>query len=566
MTDLLPPAAIMIVGALLLPLIPSRARPWAALALPVASAAHLLALPMGHAMQLSLFGYDLQPVRVDGLSLVFGTIFHIAAILAGIYALHVRSATQHVAGMIYAGAAIGAVFAGDLLTLFVYWELTAISSVFLIWARGTERANRAGMRYLIVQIGSGVALLAGSILHLSDSGSLAFGSMSPSSPGTWLIFLAFGIKCAFPLLHNWLQDAYPEATVTGTVFLSAFTTKLAIYAMARGFPGTEILIPLGVVMAAFPIFYAAIEDDLRRVLAYSLNNQLGFMLIGVGIGTPLALNGTAAHAFCHILYKSLLFMSMGAVLHRTGTIKGSQLGGLYKSMPWTTLFCIVGSLSIAGFPLFSGFISKSMIVTATTEAQLLLPFLALLFATAGAFHHIDIKVPFFAFFAKDAGIRCKEAPWNMLLAMAIAAFLCVAVALPPGTNMLYAMLPHAPVDYAAYTPTHVWTQLQILLFSALAFSVLLRSGIYPLPLRSTNLDTDWLYRRLAPSIVRRALARGASVQSELGAAGARRLEALRAGVHRRYGPEGVFARTWATGSAVLWVVLLLAVILALYYF
>ncbi|MDZ7736906.1 MAG: proton-conducting transporter membrane subunit, partial [Gammaproteobacteria bacterium] len=105
----------------------------------------------------------------------------------------------------------------------------------------------------------------------------------PAGPGNrrrLADIFGFGIKAAFPFLHNWLQDAYPAASPSGTVVLSAFTTKLAIYALARGYAGTEILIPIGALMTAFPIFYAVIENDLRRVLAYSLNNQLGFMVVG----------------------------------------------------------------------------------------------------------------------------------------------------------------------------------------------------------------------------------------------------------------------------------------------
>ena len=275
----------------------------------------------------------------------------------------------------------------------------------------------------------------------------------------WLIFLAFGIKCAFPFLHNWLQDAYPEASPTGTVFLSAFTTKLAVYGLARGFAGEDILIWIGALMTAFPIFYAVIENDLRRVLAYSLNNQLGFMVVGIGIGTELALNGTVAHAFAHILYKALLFMSMGAVLYRVGTVKGSELGGLYKSMPWTAAFCIVGAASISAFPLFSGFVSKSLIMSAAASDGLLFIWFVLLFASAGVFHHSGIKIPYFAFFAHDSGKRCKEAPLPMLLAMGTTAVLCVGIGVWP--EPLYALLPH-PVDYVPYTTAHVVTQLQLL--------------------------------------------------------------------------------------------------------
>jgi multicomponent Na+:H+ antiporter subunit D len=538
------------------------------LALPLLSWLHMASLPHGETLQLAFFDATLTLARVDRLSLVFGTIFHLAALLGAIYALHNRSALESACSTLYAAAAIGAVFAGDLITLFVYWELTAVSSVFLIWARRTERADRAGMRYLIVQVGSGVLLLGGTALHYQATGSLAFdhftlsGASGASGAGAFMIFIAFGIKCAFPFLHNWLQDAYPEATVTGTVMLSAFTTKLAVYALARGFAGTESLIWIGATMTAFPIFYAVIENDLRRVLSYSLNNQLGFMVVGIGIGTPMALNGTAAHAFCHILYKALLFMSMGAVLHRAGTVKGSELGGLSKSMPWTTLFCCVGAASISAFPFFSGFVSKSLITGAAAEGHLQITWLVLIFASAGVFHHSGIKIPFFAFFAHDSGIRCKEAPWNMLLAMGITAALCVGIGIWPGP--LYRMLPFA-VDYQPYTVPHVVTQWQLLFFSALAFTFLWRTGLYPKETPSVNLDSDWIYRRFLPAARGVAARGGHALASWLVGHGLDRLARLYAQIERHYGPAGVFARTWATGSAVFWVLALLCIFLFMYY-
>ncbi|MDX1578492.1 MAG: Na(+)/H(+) antiporter subunit D [Gemmatimonadota bacterium] len=558
----LPPGTILMLGGLLAPALSGRARNVFVLLLPVASFLHLLGLPAGHLVELRLFDYELTPIRVDRLSLVWGYIFHIAAFVMVLYSLHVRDRVEWVGALSYAGAAIAAAFAGDLLTLFVFWELTAVTSVFLIWARRTEAAYRAGMRYLIIQVGSGVLLLAGALVHLERTGSLAFVELGLGSLGTALIFIAFGIKCAFPLLHNWLQDSYPEATVTGTVFLSAFTTKLAVYALARGFPGTDMLIWIGAVMTAFPIFYAVIENDLRRVLAYSLNNQLGFMVVGIGIGTELSLNGTAAHAFTHILYKALLFMSMGAVLFRTGTVKGSELGGLYRSMPWTTVFCIVGAASISAFPLFSGFVSKSLIVTATADGHYTITFLVLLFASAGVFHHSGIKIPYFAFFSHDSGIRCEEAPRHMLVAMGLTAFLCIAIAVAPGP--LYDILPY-PVDYEPYTVTHVVTQLQLLLFAALAFGFLKLTRIYPPELRSTNLDTDWFYRRLAPRALGAVARVGVWARTRFLDSWERSLSRTLDRVYRHHGPRGIFARTWATGSTVLWVAVILAVILIVYY-
>ncbi len=565
-----PPALTLVLGALLIPLLPGRLKKVAILLLPVISFVHLLGLDPGESWHITLFDYQLTVVRIDKLSLLFGYLFHIAVFLGLIFSLNVRGSLHHVAALVYAGAALGAVFAGDLITLFVWWELLSLSSVFLIWARGTERANRAGMRYLIIQITSGVILLAGILLHVNETGSIAFDRehLSPFGLATGLILLAFGIKCAFPLLHNWLTDAYPEATPGGAVFLSAFTTKVAVYALARGFAGLEIgdvkvLVYVGAAMTAFPIFFAVIENDLRRVLAYSMINQIGFMVCGIGIGTELAVNGAVSHAFNDVLFKGLLFMSMGAVLYRTGKMNGSELGGLYRSMPITAGLCMVGAASISAFPLFSGFVSKSMVMTAALDEGYGIVWLALLFASAGVFHHAGIKIPFFTFFAHDSGIRCKEAPRNMLIAMSIAAGLCIFNGCFPRV-LLYPLLPYA-VHYEPYTSGHVISQLQLLFFSALAFTWLKLSGLYPPELRSVNLDVEWTYRRWLPAMARGVLRVGGLARARVGDALQANATRMLGGVYRHHGPQGVFARTWPTGSTVLWVALLLGAILILYY-
>ncbi|HCX66701.1 Na(+)/H(+) antiporter subunit D [Parvibaculum sp.] len=563
MPELLTPATVYILAAILLPFVPKGIfRQLVPVLVPFAGVAVFWTLQSGTFSSFNLMGLHIGLMRIDDLSRIFGLIFSIAACLAAIYAWHVRDTIQQVAGLLYAGSAIGAVFAADLITLFVFWEGTAIASVFLIWARRTEGAYATGMRYLIVQIGSGVILMAGVVLLYRETGTVAFSQMELGSLATWMIFIAFGIKCAFPLLHNWLQDAYPAATVTGTVILSAFTTKLAVYALARGFPGTEILIYIGAVMTLFPIFYAVIENDLRRVLAYSLNNQLGFMVVGVGIGTPLALNGTAAHAFCHILYKALLFMSVGAVLFRTGTAKGSELGGLYKTMPWTMAFCVVGAASISAFPLFSGFISKSLILSASADEGHFIVWLILLFASAGVFHHSGIKIPYFAFFAHDSGKRPKEAPRHMLIAMGVTAALCIGIGVYPAP--LYELLPY-DVGYEPYTTSHVVTQLQLLFFSALAFTVLMKTRVYPPELRSTNLDSDWIYRRMLPAMVaglRHVITGTWRFASRVTTT---RVDRFIATIYRAHGPQGPLARTWPTGSMVLWMAVLLGMTLVLAY-
>jgi multicomponent Na+:H+ antiporter subunit D len=515
-------------------------------------------LPAGNLLQVGFFGFELELMRVDKLARVFGLIFTLAAFLGNLYAWHVRDSVQQMATLVYAGSAIGAVFAGDLITLFIYWEGTAMASVFLIWARGTEGAFHTGMRYLIVQIGSGVILLVGTALFYRETGSIEFGLMTLTSAGTWLIFLSFGIKAAFPLLHNWLQDSYPAATITGTVVLATFTTKLAIYALARGYAGTEILIYIGAIMTVFPIFFAEIENDLRRVLAYSLNNQLGFMVVGIGVGSEMAINGAVAHAVAHILYKSLLFMSVGAVMFRTGTSKASELGGLYRTMPRTAIFCLVGAASISAFPLFSGFVTKSLVLDQVAENNYPFIWAVLVFASAGVLSHSGIKIPFFTFFAHDSGLRPKEAPMHMQLAMGFTAALSIYIGVYPAP--LYALLPY-PVEYVPYTVNHVIASLQLLMFALLAFAVLMRMGIHPPEIRAINLDTDWVYRKFTPSILVMA-SRGVSALWTTCAAGINRaVSGTIRQLYRSHGPEGRMARVWPTGSMVLWIAILLAVTL-----
>ena len=560
MVSIFPTAFIFIFAALATGILPKgSARSVILLITPILAAWQIWNLPIGIFVQVELLGQSLDMMRVDKLSRIFGLIFCLAAFLGNLYAWHVRDLVQQIAALLYAGAAIGAVFAGDLITLFFYWEGTAIASVFLIWARRTEGAYHTGMRYLIIQITSGVILLAGAALLYRETGSIIFERMTLGSLGTWLIFISFGIKCAFPLLHNWLQDSYPAATITGTVIPSAFTTKLAVYALARGFAGTEILIYIGAIMTLFPIFFAEIENDLRRVLAYSLNNQLGFMVVGIGVGTEMAINGTASHAFAHILYKALLFMSVGAVLLRTGTSKASELGGLCRTMPRTAIFCLVGAASISAFPLFSGFVTKSLIMDETANQHYPIIWAILVFASAGVLSHSGIKIPYFTFFGHDSGLRPKEAPLHMQTAMGLTALLCILIGVYP--DPLYALLPYEVV-YHPYTMSHVIGQLQLLCFALLAFVVLMRTGIHPPEIRAVNLDVDWIYRRLAPAIYTAIYTIVGKIFAYCEVSMNNLLQLTIKGLYKLHGPETGVSRMRGVGSMVIWVAILLGVSLA----
>ena len=511
------PVLPFIVGAILCSIVGGIPRKLIALATPVVGLLGLLGLPDGASFTISFFGFELILAQVDRLSFLFALLFHIAGLIGVIYALHVKNRLEIGSALLYVGSAIGTVLAGDLVTLFVGWELLALTSAFIVWSRNDDRSRATGSRYLIFQVLSGLSLLVGILIHHQAGGSLTIaelGVLDLSSPGVPWIFLAFGIKAGFPLLHTWIIDTYPAASATGTVFLSAFTTKTAVYALARFFPGTEELILIGAAMTIFPIFYAVIENDLRKVLSYSMINQIGFMVVGIGIGTELAINGAISHAFNDVLFKGLLFMSMGAVLHVTGTTRGTDLGGLWKKMPITTVLCLVGAASISAVPLFSGFVSKSMVMAAALQEGHSWLWFLLLFASAGVLDHAGIKIPYFAFFAHDSKLEAKEPPVNMLLAMTIGAGLCIFIGCRP--DLLYNLLPY-PVDYLPYTTTHVLTQLQLLLFASLSVVVLMKSGIYPPELVRENLDFDVVYRkggRLLGWIVENPVAQGMTALSQ----------------------------------------------------
>jgi len=554
MTEWLHPALLLALGALPLGVLQRRGRQVWQLLLPLLVLASVASLESGTLVTMHLAGLELTPLRADGLSLVFAYIFALILLIGNIFSLQVEDNAQHVAAALYAAAALGATLAGDLVTLYVFWEIMVVASVWLIWRRQQRSAYQAGYRYLIVHALGGMLLFAGVIAYYLHTGSLAFEPLAGSGTAFYLILAAFLINAAAPPLHAWLPDAYPEATVTGTVFLSAFTTKTAVYVLARGFPGTEFLVWLGVGMTLYGVTYAFLVNDIRRLLAYHIISQVGYMVAGVGIGTTLAISGTAAHAFTHILYKALLLMGAGAVLHMTGRSKLTELGGLYRYMPVTFLLYMVGGLSISAFPLFSGFVSKTIIIEAAAEDGRGVIFLLMMLAGVGTFLSTTLKLPWFTFFGRDAGLRPAEAPVNMRVAMGLAALLCFVIGVMP--QLLYTILPYA-VDYNAYTASHLIKEGQLLLFTGIAFFLLLKhlGGKDKI-----SLDFDWFYRDLgrrwvgsARDIVSTA---NADIRREF-MTGFRRLEAAAC----RLRVSGWPMRSWPTGSMALWTALVLALLL-----
>jgi len=556
----LPPGLLLILGGLALPLLPRAARPLVTLGAPLAALALIWTLPDGVSVSVSYLGWELALVEADALSRLFGTIFALMALVGCLYALPQRNTLELAAALVYAGGALGVAFAGDLIGVFIFWELMAVASTLVIWSPGTAASRKAGLRYAFIHLLGGAVLMAGIAGHVAATGSVAFTAMTADTPATWLMLAGFLINAGAPPLTAWLPDAYPEGSWSGTVFLSAFTTKTAVYVLLRGFPGTEILIWVGLYMVFYGIIYALLENDMRRILAYSIINQVGFMVCGIGIGTEMALNGAAAHAFAHIIYKALLLMSAGAVLYMTGLRKCTDLGGLFRTMPVTAVCGIIGALAISAFPWTSGFVTKSMITQGAADQHMVWVWMLLQAASAGVFLHAGIKFPWFVFFQRDSGLRPKEPPWPMRAAMIVFAALCLGIGLFPGP--LYAILPY-PVDYQAYTGAHIVTQLQLLLFSGLAFFILL-------PLmkrtRTVTLDWDWLWRVAGPTLAH-ALKESVGEQWRLLLTGLRQgvVERVMAWTARTHGPGGVLGRTWSINASAVVVSLFLLAYLLLFF-
>jgi multicomponent Na+:H+ antiporter subunit D len=567
MPELFSPALIMIVAAIAIGPARGHLRTAVVLLAPLLTLWAVWQVPDGVQDTVRFLSYQIEPVEGGPLRRLFATVFALMAFVGGLYAFRLARWYELAAAYAYAAGAIGVSFAGDLITLFLYWELMALFSTVVVWCGGTPAARAAGIRYAIMHLLGGVVLKVGIEGVVVGTGSIQIRPMLAQDFNSWMILFGILINAAAPPLSAWLADAYPESSPTGSVFLSAFTTKTAVLALLLLFPGEPVLIGVGLFMVMYGIIYALLENDIRRILAYSIVNQVGFMVCAVGIGTELALNGAAAHAFAHILYKALLFMSAGVVIYRTGKNRCSELGGLYQTMPLTTVCCIVGALSISSFPLTSGFTTKSMISQAAANQDLLWVYMMLTAASAGVFLHAGIKFPWFVFFQRDSGLRPKDAPWNMALAMLIFSVLCIVIGVFP--QWIYQFLPY-PVDYQAYSAGKVVFYLQLLLFSGLAFFLLL-----PLMKRTEtiSLDVDWLWRRAAPASIAWLAGFVRPVQSAFGRFIGACRESFASFAVRYLGQphtadsdeHGLFARSWRIGTTALWIAILLSAYVLVYY-
>lgn len=565
MLEMLPPALVLVFAAALIGIVRGHLRTAVVLLAPLLTLWLVWQVDDGVAYTVPFLDYQIEPLEGSAVRRLFGTIFALMAFVGGLFAYRTAKWYELAAGYAYAAGAVGVSFAGDLITLFVFWEFMALFSTIVVWCGGTPEARAAGIRYVIMHLAGGILLKVGIEGVAVHTGSIDIQPLLATNFDTWLMLIGILINAAAPPVSAWLSDAYPNASASGSVFLSAFTTKTAVLALILLFPGEPVLIYIGLYMVMYGIIYALLENDIRRILAYSIVNQVGFMVTAIGIGTEMALNGAAAHAFAHIVYKALLFMSAGVVVYRTGMNRCTDVGGLFRTMPLTAICGIIGALAISGFPLTSGFTTKTMISQAAADGGLVTVYMLLAAASAGVFLHAGIKFPWFVFFQKDSGLRPKDAPWNMGAAMVIFSVICILLGVMP--ELLYQYLPYE-VTYVPYKMDKVLFYLQLLMFSGLAFFLLL-----PLMQRTLtiSLDTDWFWRVVMFKFSVWLIDAGGKLKAQiagiLGSVGV----SLKGVAERLFGAgsdserAGAFARATPIGTTAIWIAVLLSAYVLVYY-
>jgi multicomponent Na+:H+ antiporter subunit D len=551
----LSPATALLAGALVILFTSGILRKAALLAFPLLALVLVWLIPAG-SISASYLDLALTPLRTDALTVLFAVVFALAALLGALFALDRTSTLELSSAFVYTAGALGVVFAGDWITLFVWWEIMAIASTLVVLCGG-DHAPGPAFRYAIVHFLGGVLLMAGIAGEIATTGNVTIAAIKPDTWARWLILAGLLINAGAPPLWAWVSDTYPASSWSGMVFLSVFTTKTAAYVLIRAFPGTDILIWVGLAMAIYGVVYAALENDIRRLLAFAIVSQMGFKVAGVGIGTPLALNGVAAHSAAAVVYTALLVMVAGTVVRQTGKRNATDLGGLATAMPVTTLCCIIGALSIAAFPLTSGFVSKSMTIDAAAKQHLTALWVLLMATSAGALLHAGLRLPWLVFFAAPSTppARAADPPQNMRLAMVLAAMLSVAAGIVP--DGLYALLPHQ-VPYAPYSASHVLVQVQLLAFAALVF-YLMRNFLTPQA--GITLDFDWFYRRPGAWLARGFDDVTETVWRWIVLSVNWKANRFQGRLQRHYTPDGTFGRTWPTGTMAFWTTLLLGAFL-----
>lgn len=360
----------------------------------------------------------------------------------------------------------GVIVTGDIFNMFVFLEISAVASYALV-AFGTEKHElEAAFKYSVMgTVGSLFILLAivwlysyTSTLNMADIATVlqAGGSSRVAIVAGILLLAGFGLKAAMVPFHAWLPDAHPSAPAPISAMLSGVLIKsLGVYAICRVFYSvlgmtpelSTMLMVLGAVSMSVGVLLAITQWDLKRLLAYSSISQIGYIMLGIGIGTPLGLLAALFHLFNHSAFKSLLFLGSGAVEYATGTRDLREMGGLGKRMPVTSTTTLVGSMSVAGIPPFAGFWSKLLIIVAAIQAGHYWLAIIAIAASVLTLSYV-MRIMRYGFLGKlrEKWEQVREVPFSMKLSMSLLALICIA-----GGLLLLPGLKEAFLDSASRT-------------------------------------------------------------------------------------------------------------------
>ena len=333
---------------------------------------------------------------------------------------------------------LGITITGDAFNVFVFLEISSLSSYVMIAMGRDRKALAASFQYLVMgTIGATFILIGIGMLYMS-TGSLNMADLArllPEVEGQKVLRSAFafltvgiGLKLAMFPLHLWLPNAYAYAPSAVSAFLAGTATKVAVYMLLRfvysvfGFefsfdamPLSEILLVLGVAAILITSVVAIFQDNLKRMLAYSSVAQIGYMLVGVGLATADGLTAAITHVFNHALIKTALFLALGCLVYRMGSVSLTHLSGASKHMPWTMAAFLLGGLSLIGVPLTTGFVSKWLLVTAAIDMGYWPLAVVVLIGSLLAVIYIWRVVEVTYMRASDSPREIREAPISMLL-------------------------------------------------------------------------------------------------------------------------------------------------------
>lgn len=492
---MLHPGIIMILFGILVMLLPRGFRKPLSIIAPVTAAWGFLQMTADSSLPYELTPYiKMEFIHLDSLAWTFMLVFCIIAILNGIYGIGIQHRYECGMSMVYAGSVMGVILAGDCISLIIFWEISAFASMYVVYCKHDRASARASFRYILVHAFGGNMLLAGLIIYMFHyENSLGHLSDCIGEPCFWLIAIGIAVNAAIPPLHAWLPDAYPESTATGTVYLSSFTTKAAIYLMLRMMSGMTDLVWIGAIVAIYGACMAIMENGIRRLLAYHIVSQLGMMIAAAGVGGAIGIDAATAHAFTNILFKGVLMMGAGAVIYATGRSNITELGGLAKKMPVTAGCFLISSLAIAGLPGLSGFVSKALIMDAVHEAGYTVPALLLTAGGVGTLLSITLKINYYVFFGpcddEKASEVEKKVPFSMNLAMVLGTAATVAIGIFP--DKFYALMPYKTI-VEPYHMGHVLEYVAIFIGGSIPFFLYLKKMK---PHDEVTVDFDWFYRR-----------------------------------------------------------------------